>query len=281
MRSGQYGLAKNPDGTGGTTPEDVQRTEAARYTNSARSPILRLAGVVEGRSDMAYAFPAGEALVRTANGAIVVNWDAGVTSLITTPAVTRTDTVYIGADRVVRVQQGGTPPADVAILGRPSLPGGATATTAMSETHNVEWALPYGAQVGWLAAHQEVHAHGASAASVFNLTKDIWVPTRRDVMLWIFQAIHGEPTQALPDGRGTMEWKIFLDGELWRTVEIPYDGRWAAGERTIPLMGIAERGHTLRFERRHAWGAPPKFFGGGAEKREHGLIAVIDQGVGR
>lgn len=279
---GQFGLAKQPDGSNGTTPEVLQAVNGALWENTEYAPMLR-GGEVSGRTDMSYDYTAGVGLKPTPFGAIYVTWQAGQTALVSSPAAARFDIIW--ADEFgVHVSTEGSQPSSAVILGRRRLPASATSTNASTSVYSRDWALPYGSKLGWLAEAEESWTYGTPAIQneITWGALSFYVPTDRNVSIKLLQALYAEHQDTQPDTwdrLGVMRYKLFVDNTFNRTVEIEYNRTYDIAERNLHLFGLAKGQHTIHFLRKKQWGAPPIHFGAGNEGYQKGFVGVMDEGL--
>lgn len=273
---------------GPTMPADMQQWIASQYTNSETNPIIR-GGEVTGRADLAYQVAAGVGLVKTPAGSMVITWDGGQTKLITQPSTTRTDVIFVDGTGQVDVQpEGAFDESKVIILDKKSLPAGATATTRATGSHNLNYALAYGAQLGWLDMYIEPRPEGNTARK----DRFDWchlrftAPTDRDIQVRIHQCLYGAHAVGTPAtdwsqyGLGSMQYWLYVDDVLERQFEISYNRTTEAKLQFIDFEAL--RGdHRVRIERKHQFGADPIHFGSPNNLWQPGSAGIWDCGVSK
>lgn len=277
---GQWGFDKNYNAAqGGTMPATLQQVIAAMYTNSAAGPLLN-GGAISGRGDRSYAYSAGVGVITTAAGAAMITWAAGVTSLVGQPSTDRVDVIWANEGGVFVSQGGAGVPANACILDRRRLPAGATQTSASVSVHDKNFALPYGAQLGRLFGLHENKGHLTTPVQGDwhdAAVGEVWVPTDRLVTIVTQSAVASKDQPADQMGFGSMGFAVRIDGQAFRELEIGFDKRWVAGERSLHHVFLSQGRHTIQWRRRHLWGAQPWHFGG--TSFEGSYFAVIDSGV--
>ena len=278
---GAWGAAYNPETGAGLTPADHQAIIANHWTNADKSPMVG-GGIVTGTSTMGYAYTAGSGVVKTAFGAVEVNWPSGQTALVGTPSVARTDTVYVDAIGQVNVAQGGSVPANVCVLGRPKLPAGATSTINAVNTWDRIYALPYGATLGWRCMKIETYTDGQWAVQqkIDWMSDSFFVPTDRHVQMQMAQCICGTNASNSSDMCfGSFRYGLHIDGALVRVWEMGFDRRKTVNEFYTNLEVSAGR-HTIKVERELVWGNQgPQHFGSGNNIWQPAHMGVLDMGV--
>lgn len=283
---GQFGLDKSA-AAGGTKPQHLQQIFAAQWHNSDSNPVIA-GGEVSGRGDLRYNYAAGVGLVRTAHGVVYVTWDAGTTALLDQPSVTRTDVVYVDVTGGVFVGvEGAVNEANVCVIDRMVLPGGATATSAAVRARSRNFAMPFGAQLGWLAMFVDPRPQGEAVPRARQTWAqlDFWVPTDRACQIRMHQCVYGQHNAGAPStdytnaGIGAMKYWAYLDGQLYRSWEIGYSRIWEARIHNVDF-DVTEGAHTLRVERQHVWGnAIPLNFGSAENVWQPASIGIHDEGV--
>lgn len=285
---GQVGYAGNETPLGKTSSADFRRFLAALWVNTDTNPVL-YGGEVSGRPDRAYAYSAGVGAIKVGDGSVVLTWAAGQTSLVAQPTTPRTDVVYVGADGAVRVgTEGVVNESNVVVLRRMAAPAGMTATTQATRKGGRNFALPYGASLGWLGSWLHIYQGQVSQSQTWSTLTSIpfSVPTDRIVDIEVHQSIFGEIDYGWPEtdarklGVGAMHYRAFVDNVHIRSFEIQFTRYRAVSNHTIHFHQVAEGNHILRVERRWTGvGAYPWYFGGGADLEEGNFIGIKDQGV--
>lgn len=164
----------------GTSPQDMRRIIGAQYLNNG---IIPNGGVkVTGTSSMAYAVSPGAVFlfdsVSSKLGRLI---PVEAVTVNTSPAPTtgtRTDTLYVDPDGIVRVHEGVGAPTGVEIA-RFVVPAGITATRAAQQSHNQFYAVPAGASLGRLAWYQVPLDTLGSAGQTVMFSDTVSVPTDR------------------------------------------------------------------------------------------------------
>lgn len=283
---GQLGAVGSVADGSATQPADHQQIIAAQYVNSHLGPIVK-GGDVTGRGDLRYAVSPGVGLCPTTYGAVFVNWGAVNTALVTTPSAPRTDVIYADQKGNIHVATEGSVPTGVCIIDKRRISAGATTTTNAASVWNKRYALPYGAQLGWLAMHVENYAQGepVQVSRVIWTQKDFFVPTDRHVQLRMHQCIYGEHNASAPStdfsqfGMGSMKYFLYLDGNLYREWEIGYSRVWEVKMHNVD-MTVNAGTHTIRLERQKVWGvADPFYFGSPNNIWQPGSVGIHDEGV--
>lgn len=285
---GQYGWSGAETALGKTASSDIRRIIAAQYVNSDNNPIIG-GGDVSGRADMAYGYAAGVGVMSVGDGAVMLTWPSGVTALVGPSPVARTDVVYCDQHGAIRVAaQGSVNESQVIVLRRMRTPAGMTATTQAVPIGDRNFALPYGAQLGWLAMHIEPYWQGqpVNGNHIDWVTLNFEVPTDRKCQIRMHQCIYGEHTAAAPStdftnfAVGSFEYEAHLDGVMFRKWEIGYSRIWEARMHNVDF-DVNEGPHTLKVRRRWAWGqAKPLHFGDPANIWQPGSCGIHDEGVG-
>lgn len=272
-------------GAAGGTAQALQHIISRRWINAAVGPIIG-GGDVTGRGDLKYGFSEGAGVVPTAYGALEVEWAAGQTSLVTTPSVARTDTIYVDALGQVNVAQGVAPPPNTCVLDKMRLTAGATTTTGATRQWNKVYALPYGSQLGWLSMWIETYQQGQAAIQqkiIWGGDRTFYVPTDRNVSLHMTQCIYGSGTANGGMAFGTFRYGLHLDGVLIRVFEMGFDRRQAVGQMIINLDNIPKGQHTIKLDREYVWPGPPGVvpfhFGSANNIWQPGSIGIHDEGV--
>lgn len=270
---GQWGFDKTAP-AGGTTPEDVQRIFAAEWYNADQSPVIA-GGTVTGRADLRYNYAAGVGLVRTALGNVKVTWPAGTTALVTQPAVTRVDIVYVDSAGLVRVgTQGVVDESNVCVMDRMALPAGATMTNGASRAHTRNFAIPYGASLGYIMGYQEWRTGPVPQAETM-FTGGFWVPTDSWIDMHVIQGIHTD----IHAGYGIVHYRVELNGEHLEDFELPYSSGMVSTEKLMRRIPVVEGDHTVKVSRLWWNGDQPYFFHGGVEKLPGGGVSAAHMGV--
>lgn len=285
---GQYGFAKRPDGSNGTTPEILQKTIYSQYVNAHRGPKMR-GGLVSGRSNMTYAFSEGVGLIVTGpQRAAYVTWDAGTTALVSAPTTgDREDIIWANEHGVWVTPASQFNISNACILDRRIIRPGAQNTSGTTSVHDNVWAIPYGASLGWLGMFRETGQADVPLHQPIQKSRHTWcnlrifVPTDRRVSAKLDQAIYG----GIPGGAfnnnsyGSMKYWVYMDNTLLYTLEVGYNQIWDINSQWLGPFDATEGVHTFRVEREHAWGADPKDFGGGNDWWLPGFFGIKDDGV--
>lgn len=237
---------------------------------------------------MAYAYSAGVGILSVADGAVMISWPSATTAVVTTPSVARTDLIYVGADGLVRVGAEGTVnEAQAIVIRRMRMPAGATATGQAVPVGDRIFAMPYGANLGWLAMYIEPYYQGQPVNKADHdwVTLQFAVPTDRACQLRMHQCIYGNHNISTPytdfggHSVGSMEYTMFVDNVMIRRWEIGYDRRWEAREHPIDF-NVNEGAHTVRIRRRWVWGDPePMHFGDPSNIWQPGSAGIHDEGA--
>lgn len=237
---------------------------------------------------MAYAYTAGVGVMSVGDGAVMLTWPAGQTALVGPSPIPRTDIVYCGNDGAIRVAaQGSVNENQVIVLRRMRTPAGMTATSQAVPLGDRIFAMPYGAQLGWLAMYIEPYWQGqpVNKNHIDWVTLDFEVPTDRACQIRMHQCIYGEHNPAAPSTNfaeyavGSMEYEAYLDNVLFRKWEIGYSRIWEAREHPVDFDATEGR-HTLKVRRRHAWGsATPLHFGSPENIWQPGSCGIHDEGI--
>lgn len=239
---------------------------------------------------MAYAYSAGVGVLAVPDGAVQISWPASTTAVVTTPSTPRTDVIYVDGQGLVRVApEGQVNESAVIVIRKMRMPAGATATGQASPVGDRIFAMPYGANLGWLAMYIEPYYQ----AQPVNKNDHDWVelrfavPTDRACQLRMHQCIYGthDPGAAYTDfaghSVGSMEYTMYVDNVIYRRWEIGYSRIWEAREHPIDF-DVNEGAHTVRIRRRWAWGDPePLHFGDPANIWQPGSAGIHDEGVRR
>ena len=274
---GQYGFNRKHE-AGGTQPEDIQQILGAQWYNADQSPVVG-GGFVSGRADLSYRVTAGVGVLATPHGASLRTWQTGNTALVSQPAVDRTDTIYVDGTGQVRVAAGVEPPASVCILDKMRIKAGATSTNGASSIHDRNWALPYGATLGWLYGYGELRGGLAVPASETMVSGRFWVPTDRWVDIHVDHAIF--QTEWGSNKTGYVRYELWLDGGLIHTFELPYAAAYCPEYFTMKMAKVSRGGHALVVKRIKVVGPTAHFFGkvGSVDKYAGGFVGVEDKGV--
>jgi len=135
----------------GTSPDDMKRIIGAQYMNNGVLPNGGL--TVEGTSSMKYKVNHGAAFMfdSVASGlGVLVPVDTVTVNTAPAPSTgTRTDTIYVDGDGVVRVHEGTNPPHGV-VIAQFVVPAGVTSTSSAQRTIDRNYAIPVGASLGRL-----------------------------------------------------------------------------------------------------------------------------------
>lgn len=285
MANGQWGLPKtDPNAAGGTSPLNLQQIFAAQWVNSGSNPVIK-GGKVTGRSDLTYAYSAGVGLVKTANGVVYRTWDAGVTKLLNQPTVTRTDVIFVDRTGQIDVKvESSFDESQVCVLAKMIIPAGATSTSPATLKYDVNYAMPYGAAHGWVAAYGEYRS-GAVPQSESMFQGSFNFSTDRKVDFLVRQAIYGDhqghpATDARSLGMGWCRYELVVDSSLVQTFELPYTRGYTSAAWDFLAHTVPAGPHTFQVKRKSWTGQPARFFGSMAgEKLSGGFVGVRDAGV--
>lgn len=284
---GQLGFSGAETALGKTTPPDLRRIIAAQFVNSDKNPVLA-GGEVTGRADRIYSYAAGVGILKTADGAVFLTWPAGVTAQVTQPTTARVDVIYVDNQGAVRVAtEGAVNEAQVIVIDKMAAPAGMTATNQATRRVNRNYALPYGATLGWLSMFTETHSQGEAV----NKNRIVWttqrfqVPTDRLLQLRMHQTIYGSHTASAPStdfaqyGVGSMKYWLYVDNVLMREFELGYSRIWEVRMHNVDFEVNAGE-HTVRLERQHVWGtANPIYFGSANNIWQPSSVGIHDEGV--
>lgn len=232
-------------------------------------------GKVSGRSDMSYAYEAGVGVMQVGDGAVVITWPAGNTALVATPSTARTDVIYASADGGVRVgTEGVVNEATAIVLDRMAAPAGMTATTQATRVRSRNFAVPYGASLGYIMGYQEWR-NGPVPQAETMFTGGFWVPTDSWIDLHVNQAIYTEVT----GGQGWVHYRVEMDGEHFADFELAYLRGLVHSEKLLRRIPVNEGSHTVKVSRLWWTGDQPRFFYGGVERLDGGGVSAAHMGV--
>lgn len=283
---GQLGYSGAETALGKTTPATLRATIEAEFHNAASNPVIK-GGKVTGRTDRSYAYEKGVGVLKTADGAVKLTWNAGVTALVAQPSVSRTDVIYVDADGAVKVgTEGAVNESTVIVIDRMVAPAGMTQTNQATRKYKRNYALPYGATLGWLGTWAHIGSGEVPKANTTICDFGIWVPTDRWVDIYVQQSIHGTVDYGLPDSDsrklawGAMAYKVFVDNVLLQAFEIEYTRFRSSHSHVIWAVNTDQGEHRIRVERAFTnVGADPIFYGGGVDKEAGNFVGVADRGV--
>lgn len=232
-------------------------------------------GAVAGRSDMSYAYDAGVGVMQIGDGAVVITWPAGNTALVTTPSTARTDLIYASADGGIRVgAEGVVNESTVIVMDRMSAPAGMTATTQATRVRARNFAIPYGASLGYIMGYQEQRSGNVPQAETM-FSGGLWVPTDSWIDLHINQSIFTE----VEGGAGWVHYRVEMDGLHFADFELAYLRGLVHSEKLLRRIPVDEGTHTVKVSRLWWTGDQPQFFYGGAEKLDGGGVSAAHMGV--
>lgn len=209
----------------GRTPEGEQRVIGQLFWNDGIIPGRRPddGNKVQGTSGWSYFIPAFAALVwvnRPERTAVIVPMES--TTVPITPPVggaTRTDTLYVDTDGVVKVNEGSNgAPGGTVIIGKPVIPAGASNTQGITDIHDTRYAIPTGASLGQLHHYHDPADGGKGpVGDVTKGTGTFTLPSDRIMrfdMLHCFSAIQESPTD---NPSVTVRWRLYIDGLIETT----------------------------------------------------------------
>lgn len=210
----------------GRTPEGEQRVIGQLFWNDGIIPGGRpgsTQGRVTGTSSWAYNVPAFAAMVwvsASERRGIIVPMESGNVPI--TPPVggaARTDTLYVDADGVVKVNQGSSgAPGGTVIVGRMNIPAGATNTLGATNTHDIRYAIPTGSSLGQLHHFHDPKNNVKGNVTDMTLgTGRFTLPSDRIIrfdMLHCLSAIQDTPAD---QPSAAVRWRLYIDGVIETT----------------------------------------------------------------
>lgn len=215
-----------PDGSwAGTTPQGIQRVLGQMYMNAGIVPGNRTEHRVVGTTGWSYDVPALTAFMwisHSARRGVLVPVEAE-TIPVSAPVggASRTDTIYIDLDGVVKVAEGKTSaPAGVEI-DRMVIPAGATNTRGAVSNWDIKYAIPTGASLGRLAFWAHPGSGTVKKPVTTQFTKRFYVPSDRLIKLDM-----GTTLRATGSAGGRAEFLIDIDGGWQRNLACHHDSQW-------------------------------------------------------
>lgn len=278
-------------GVPGTTTQDMQRIIAAEY---------RTAGIIDGcdittGSTMAYTISAG-AVVLDTGADMAVKVPVAQQTIPTDPAPatgTRTDTIYVRQNFPTEANPdnssfvgvtSGAAPSNAVVIDRRTVPAGATGTSATTSIHNRKFALPIGGSLGRLHLHINNDTSPRTTGVFTRGAGTFYVPTDRDVdvnLISTISAANSDGTTA--DDYGSVQYKIYLDGDHMITFERRYDRFWETKFFNF-ILAVSEGPHTIHYTVERSY-VPSGGSGrwavrhGGSDKFPGDAFRVYDRGV--
>lgn len=232
----------------GTSPDDMKRIIGAQYMNNGVLPNGGL--TVEGTSSMKYKVNHGAAFMfdSVASGlGVLVPVDTVTVNTAPAPSTgTRTDTIYVDGDGVVRVHEGTNPPHGV-VIAQFVVPAGVTSTSSAQRTIDRNYAIPVGASLGRLL-HWD--GSGITAWTETNPTQrfkgQFSLPTDRIVR------IEQVATLTTPDAATSLpHYAAFtyrIDGDTW-VKRAYFQADPTRQTRTVSMsLELPEGNHTLQVD---------------------------------
>lgn len=227
----------------GTSSADMRRIIGAMYENSGVVPNGGL--TVEGTSSMAYKVNHGVAFmfdsVSSGLGRLAPVDTVTVNTAPAPSTGSRTDTIYVDSDGVVRVHEGTNPPHGI-VVGQFVVPAGITSTNNAQRAINRTYAIPVGSSLGQLATWEAPSGPGPSSSSrTTRYSTRFQVPTDRLVRVDLTATL-----RTIDSDNGHVGFGVSIDSgfsralscymwNAWRT----YSGTWTtvvpAGTHTISV----------------------------------------------
>ena len=234
-----------PDGSWvGTTPEGIQRALGNMYDSSGVLPGNRTATKVSGTSGWAYNVPALTAFMwisyASRRGVLVPVEAETVPVSAPVGGASRTDTIYIDLDGVVKVAEGATSAPGGVTIDRMVIPAGAANTQGATSTWDTDYAIPAGASLGRLVYWSDPGGGAAGKSRTVRHTQRFHVPSDRLFRIDVTSTIKA----ATANGTGAMGMTISIDGTWVRSMSCAYDNAW----RTYGASwssGVTEGAHTI------------------------------------
>lgn len=150
----------------------------------------------------------------------------------------------------------GTPaasPAEPAIparawrLGAMLMPAGATSTASATQYGEIDYAMPYGSEMGIIAKVAENKDQQASSNPPYKnpiLNHTAYFPTDRNILLRAYLCVSAPKKTQVGTTRGVAAVQFYLDGQKYMTRKVEYSEAWVTHEVTASIEVSAGR-HTF------------------------------------
>lgn len=273
--SGALGIGVGIKSNKGLSAEDHRQIIDAMWMNTG---VVKGCSV-SGRADLSYQVAAGVAVCQrlAEDGKTVAVWPGGGSPAVPAgdAAHPRIDCVYVvahnendfgDADNLTTLGVAvGTPaaspsnpsvPAGATPLRYMRLPANATSTQTATPVGSIEYAIPYGANLGMLARSQVTNSFelGHSSGWVSKIKTTINLPTDRSLRLCAYMNFHAKGTNGGNDTRYVSEiaLQFRIDGkQVGHLFNFPSYGSWTShqGESTINCTQGTHTVEVLLFNR--------------------------------
>lgn len=256
-----WGVGQDPQGNG-TTPEDIQRINAAQYSN----PGILAGCEVTGTTAMSYSVKAGAVVIQIAPDRYVI---AAVSPAIvpTEPAPnvgSRTDVIYVkqnfyqtdGSITTV-VGVGRSVPANSVEIARYTVRAGTSSTRQATKVGDTKYARPHGGSLGTLASFVDTDGAVRSRGQVYRRgAVSFYLPTDRQVEFSLQSCVAvadvDGPLGAPRVPGGSLLYSIYVDDILQRSFERRYDNVWDTVHFEFGMLLNSGR-HTAHYTVESRW----------------------------
>lgn len=132
-------------------------------------------------------------------------------------------------------------------LGAMLVPAGATSTASATQCGDIDYAMPYGAEMGIIARVAENKDLQASSNPPYKnpiLNHTAYFPTDRNILLHAYICVSTPNKTAAGTTRGVAAVQFYVDGQKYTTRKVEYTEAWVTYELTASVQVSAGR-HTF------------------------------------
>lgn len=132
-------------------------------------------------------------------------------------------------------------------LGAMLMPAGATATSSATQSGDIDYAMPYGSEMGIIARVAENKDLQASSNPPYKnpiLNHTAYFPTDRNILLHAYLCVSTPKKTQAGNTRGVAAVQFYVDGQKYTTRKVEYTENWLTHEVTASIQVPAGR-HTF------------------------------------